>query len=606
MLLAFCSVLRGADTNAPTSTPAPAAVTHITDAQDRMGTGKLKSTADAKSKANALYAEAMLLPEDLADDGQTELALFRQIVVLDPTFTEAQIKLANLYLQSGQTDQALTQLQSLAASHPDSIPIEVALGYTYHLRGQNDDAVRLCTRVLTHDPTQTLAMRVLLDVASDQDDLAGAVLHIEDILKRSANVPASVWMSFAQLYLEIARGERFPPGYDVILRTRLPILEAAAAILPPDVQTLTLLSDSYRDLGRKAEALSTLRRAAELQPSDFSLALHCAALEKDLGQTAGEIKDYEKAYTLNPALPGLRETLGSLYVENDRFADAIPLLIGALADAPQDPGLQLDLALAYQGAHQPDKAQSYFLQVFSSATCPPEIYLQLAIFQMDHKDLKPAAATLAAAQTHFPDFAKVRFYEAIQHRYEKNYPAAIDCLAQVRTLAVGAEAGALDPFYYLECAMTLNLAGQKPQLETVLQEGLAKFPDNPDLMNELAYFWADEGQHLPEALALSRRATTLAPDDGAILDTYGWVFFQLGQAKDALPYLQRAAIMTNNDAVVLQHVGDACAKLGLRHEAFAAWTHALEKDPKNPDLVNRINAAEAQAKNAQLRSAPRP
>ena len=47
-------------------------------------------------------------------------------------------------------------------------------------------------------------MRVLLEVASDQDDLAGAVLHIEDILKPATPTspppsgspsPGSTWKS---------------------------------------------------------------------------------------------------------------------------------------------------------------------------------------------------------------------------------------------------------------------------------------------------------------------------------------------------------------------------------------------------------------------------
>ena len=608
LILASCLVAHGADTNAASSTPAPATapIVHITDGQDRVASGMLAPSAEARSKANALYAEAMLLPEDVAGGQQTALGLFRQIVALDPTFTEAQIKLANLFLQSGQTDEALTELQTASAAHPDSIPIEVALGYTLRLRGQNDDAVRLCTKALAHDCTQALAMRVLLDVASDQDDLAGAVLHIGDILKRSADVPASVWLNFAQLYQETARGQRFPPANDVVLRTRLPILQQAASIPPPDVGTLTLLSDTYRELGRKVEALSTLQKAAALEPSNFTLALHCADLEVALGQTAEAMKDYEKAYALNASLPGLREMLGGLYLDNARYDDATRLFEAARADSPNDAGLLIDLGLAYEGANHPEKAQTYFQQVFDSVACPPEAYLKLAVFQMEHKELKEAGSTLASAQTHFPQSARVRFYQAVAHRYEKDYPAALACLAQVRELATGTEASALDPDYFLECALTLNLAGQKEKLEAVLQEALAKFPDNAELMNELAYYWADEGKHLPEALALSRHAAALAPDDGAILDTYGWVYFQLGQAKDALPYLQRAAIMTNNDPVVLQHVGDAYSKLGLRREAIATWTRALEKDPHNVDLANRIDAAQAQAKNAQLRSAPRP
>jgi tetratricopeptide (TPR) repeat protein len=580
---------------------------HLTDAQDRMMNGQLSPVAEARSRANALYAEAMLLPEEPAGDQQRALGLFRQIVALDPSFTDARIKLANLLLQSGQLDLALAQLQAAAVSHPDSIPIEVALGYAQRLRGQNDEARRLCTHALAMDSSQSAAMRVLLEIAGDQGDLAGGVLHIEDILKAGgSNAPASAWLNLARLYLEVARAERLPPTGDVILNTRLPILQQAAAKSPPDVETLALLAKTYRELGRKIEALKTLRRASALEPSNIDTVLHCAELESDLGETADAIKDYENAYALNPGLAGLREMLGGLYLDNQRYGDAARLFEEALADSPQNPGLEIDLGIAYEGSHHPEKAQACFQQVFDSVACPPEAYLKLAFFQREHKELKEAAETLASAQAHFPQSAQVRFYEAIQHRYEKNYDAALACLAQVRILASGSEAGALDPGYYLESALTLNLAGQKDRLEAILREGLGRYPDNPELMNELAYFWADQGRHLPEALALSRRAAELDPDNGPILDTWGWVYFQMGQAKDALPYLQRAAFMTNNDPVVLQHVGDAYLKLGLRREAIATWTRALEKDPRNGDLANRIDAALAQAKNAHLRSAPAP
>jgi tetratricopeptide (TPR) repeat protein len=592
---------------APVAEPTVPPVVHITDAQDRLGTGHLGKTAGARSQANALYAEAMMLPDGPADDQQKALDLFRQIVALDPTFTEAQVKLANILLQTGQFDEALAQLRTVASAHPDSVPIEVALGYTQHLREQNDEARRLCTKALAADSSQSLAMRVLLEIAGEQDDLAGGVLHIEDILKAGgSDVPASSWLNLARLYLEVTNGERVPPPSDVMLKTRLPMLQEAAAKSPPTVETYTLLAETYVKLDHKPEALKTYRLASELDPSDVDLVLHCADLEFDLGEPAGGIKEYERAYAINPSLDGLRERLASLYLENKRYDDAARLYQEALADSPQNPALQIDLGIAYEEAHQSEKAQACFQQVFNSLNCPPEAYLNLVFYQWEHKEVKQAAETLAAAQNHFPQSARIRFYEAIQHRYEKNYAAALACLDQVRTLATGAEASVIDPSYYIEYAQTLEDGGHKDRLEAVLQEGLKAFPDDPELMNELAYFWADQGSHLPEALTLSRHAAEIQPDNGPILDTLGWVYFQQGQPKDALPYLQRAALLTNNDPVVLQHVGDAYLKLGLRREAIATWTRALEKDPHNGDLANRIDAALAQAKNVHLRSAPTP
>jgi tetratricopeptide (TPR) repeat protein len=590
--------------------PAPATVgapAHLSDEGDRVLDGALKPEAERRSRANALYAEAMLLPEGVAATQDRMLALFRQVVALDPAFTDAQVKLANLLLQSGQLDEAHQQLETLAKEHPGSIPVQVELGYTQRLRGQNEDALRICAKALAADSTQSVAMRVILEIAAEQDDLSGGVVHVEDILKAGgAEVPASAWLALDRLFLEYAHSQTNSLTGEMILRTRLPILQEAAAKSPPDAEALTELAKTYRALGRKLDALQALQRASALHPTDADLISHCAELELDLEQKADAIRDYEKAYALNPAAPGLGEKLAGLYLDNQRYADAAQVYESALAESPHDPGLEIDLGIAEEQLHQPDKAQACFQDVFNALTCPVEAYLELAFFQLEHQEIKQAGQTLSAGQNHFPQSARIRFYEAVQHRYEKNYAAALDCLNQVRALASGAEAGVLDQNYYLEDALTLNLAGKKNELEAVLHEGLERYPDDAELMNELAYFWAEQGTRLPEALVLSRRASALEPDNGPILDTCGWVYFQMGEAKDSLPYLQRAAVLTNNDPVVLQHVGDAYLKLGLRREAIATWLRALAKDPHNGDLTSRIDAAQAQATHANLRSAPRP
>lgn len=590
-----------------TAMPAPdvPAIHHITDGQNRLISSKLSPRGEARSHASALYATAMLALDDPKHDLSLVLTQFQQIIALDPHFIDAQVEAADIMLQLGQIQAAMDQLAKAAAANPKSIDIQAALAYTQHLRGQNEDAVRLSKKVLAKVPEQATAMRVILEVASDQNDLAGGVLHVEDILK-AADTTSTAWITLAKLYLETARASTKPPNGDSLNKTLLPIYQQAATKPPVEVETLTLLADTYRDLGRKRDALKTLKQGLTIAPNNVDLILRCADLETDLGQKADALKNYEKAYTISPMLTGLRETLGGIYLDNGKFTDAIRLFKEAQADSPGNISLAINLSLAYEGAHQPELAEACFHQVFASDSCPPEAYLQLAIFQMAADRIKDASATIAAAEKRFPTSAKVKFYEAIQHRYEKNYPAALNALQETRALAQGREAAILDTHYYLECAMTMNLAGQKEQFEQTLHEGLMKFPNSADLMNELAFFWADADTHLTEALALSKRAVELDPDNGAIQDTMGWVYFRMNDAKAALPYLQRAAILTNNDPVVQQHLGDTYLKLGLKSEAIAAWRRGLEKAPRNGDLASRIDAAQAQAKNAHTRSAPQP
>ena len=234
----------------------------------------------------------------------------------------------------------------------------------------------------------------------------------------------------------------------------------------------------------------------------------------------------------------------------------------------------------------------------------PKLILNLPSISSARARSSKAGQTLQQAHMRFPKSAKIRFYEAIQDRYAKHYLAALTCLNDMRDLAPASANDIFNPNFYLEGALTMSLAHQEDHIASLLQEGLARYPDNSDLLNELAFSWADRGEHLDEALTLGKRAAQLDPQNGAIEDTLGWSYFKMGEVNDALPALQRAAVMTNNDPVVLQHLGDALAKLGRRHEALATWRGALEKDPSNHDLATRIAATLAQANHAYSRSAP--
>jgi predicted Zn-dependent protease len=74
---------------------------------------------------------------------------------------------------------------------------------------------------------------------------------------------------------------------------------------------------------------------------------------------------------------------------------------------------------------------------------------------------------------------------------------------------------------------------------------------------------------------------------------------------DALPYLQEAAFLTNNDTVVFLHIGDTSLKTDRTREAVATLRRGLEKDPGNRDLAVRMDASPAQATDAHVRSAPK-
>jgi tetratricopeptide (TPR) repeat protein len=104
-------------------------------------------------------------------------------------------------------------------------------------------------------------------------------------------------------------------------------------------------------------------------------------------------------------------------------------------------------------------------------------------------------------------------------------------------------------------------------------------PEQPYVMNYLAYSWIEFGQNYDEALDMLIRAVELRPEDGYIVDSLGWVYYRLGDYENAVVQLERAVELTPLDPTINDHLGDAYWRVGRYAEARFQWRRALSFDP---------------------------
>jgi tetratricopeptide (TPR) repeat protein len=124
-----------------------------------------------------------------------------------------------------------------------------------------------------------------------------------------------------------------------------------------------------------------------------------------------------------------------------------------------------------------------------------------------------------------------------------------------------------------------------------LQALIAKRPEEPAYYNDLGYIWADHNMHLAKAEELIRKALELdkakrrkakvSPaedqDNGAYLDSLGWVLYKQKKYKEAKEALEAAVKDKNSQHIeIYDHLGDTLLALGERDGAITAWRRGVE------------------------------
>ena len=97
----------------------------------------------------------------------------------------------------------------------------------------------------------------------------------------------------------------------------------------------------------------------------------------------------------------------------------------------------------------------------------------------------------------------------------------------------------------------------------------------------------DKTKNLEVAEKLARRALSLRPNDGFILDTLGWVLFKQNRLDEAVRTLEKAHQIEARESIIAEHLGDVYFRVELPHKAREMYNRAAEyeKDANNAEKI---------------------
>ena len=120
-------------------------------------------------------------------------------------------------------------------------------------------------------------------------------------------------------------------------------------------------------------------------------------------------------------------------------------------------------------------------------------------------------------------------------------------------------------------------------------KSLELLPDQPYVLNYLAYTWIEKKTNIEKALNMLKKAINGKEDDPYIIDSLGWAYYSLKDYNKAKKYLQRAVELLPTDPTINDHYADSLWQLDKKIQAKYFWNHVLLMDNVEQNIKDNIS-----------------
>lgn len=333
--------------------------------------------------------------------------------------------------------------------------------------------------------------------------------------------------------------------------------------------------------GDQRAARAALERALELAPDDFDLRLALAGVYADAGRR--DLADRVLAKAKPQDDRALAARLANLASKPDR--KLLKRIERVLLDSKttQVHSRAFLLGQLYELTEEPDKALDWYAKEPAGDAWHEAQLRRSVLTARELKDMAGARTLLVALRQQAEDVDQR--VDAWLLEAELLLPTDRKAAGAVYDQAV--EQNPRD--FRLRYARALFRIGDDDVsgLEQDLRSILKIDPDNAQALNALGYTLADRTDRQQEALGYIERAIARHPDDGAFIDSMGWVQYRLGNIDEALRYLRRAFELVP-DGEVAAHLGEVLWAAKLTEEARTHWREALKRWPDSIPLRESV------------------
>ncbi len=509
--------------------------------------------------------------------------------------------------QKGDYAKAILEYQDALRSQKNPA-IYYAISKDFSIIGKNDLAVENARESVKLEPDNRTYRENLAEIYVAARNLDGAITEYRQIIRIDSTYKVG-WLNLARL--QMIRDK------DEALKTYLAIIDRFGG----DDDVYYQIAQIHAAKNDVPKAMDALRDLLRVDPGndDVRKALGDMYLQQDSVDSALAI--YNELVAVHPENVELRAAIAHAYLvkqDYDRASEQFDIVMRKDTLSADDQirfgrvfisFVQKDSAVApyalrlferIRDAYPDDWRPYWFLGAVNNMTrndsaallnyakvrdlakWNPDGWVGTASIYFDRGQVDTAISILNDALQYVPDEFRVHFILGIAYQRKHQNPEAMSELER----AVQIDGKNVDALTSL--ALTLDEMKRSQESDSIYERALTLDPRNHLLLNNYSYSLAERGLQLDRAMKMSKMAVDQQPTNQSYLDTYGWIFFRMGNYREAEKWIKKAVDVGNASAVLNEHLGDVYSRLDEKDKAIDYWRKALELDPTNQTVRDKI------------------
>ena len=298
------------------------------------------------------------------------------------------------------------------------------------------------------------------------------------------------------------------------------------------------LAHAYLSDGLYGQALAETRRAIRQDGPDDRLLLLAALARLGLEEVDVALELIGQAIALAPDNDDLYRALRDICQEEERFVQTEELLAQLRADHGPSASLWATEGWLHARQERPAAAVEALRQAIQLDEHHLFAHVELSNLLMAEERLAEAEIALSAAVRIQPndrqlilDLGDCQLRQGVAERAARTFDQA---------LAAGVVSA-------VDIALKYHERKRPDRAIEYYERALTDAPDDPLILNNLAWTYAEEGQRLNYALNLSMRSVKLDAESSVYLDTYAELLHLLGRHAHAVAIMRQALALDDGE-----------------------------------------------------------